>query len=65
MKYENGRYLLTAEDGTTTLANGQLRLQDDGTPSLRLVGVVQDSQVMANVAVVGDAFHIFTKVRYN
>ena len=61
--YKDSSYLLTTEDGTTTRATCHLRPEDDDhTPSLRLVGVVQESQVSANVAVVGDMLHIFTKV---
>lgn len=63
MSYEGERnYLLTLEDGLTTRASGHLR-QEGGmeAPSLKLEGVLQDSQVSANVAVVGDVVHIFTK----
>ena len=66
VRYENkGSYLLSSEDGSVDIhASGSITQEEGeaaGTWSLRLVGVVQDAIVSANVAVVGDQVHIFTK----
>ena len=61
----DGEYSLTSGGLTGVQASGIIE-QEQGVgiraQSLKLVGVVQDSRVSANVAVVGDMVHIFTKV---
>ena len=37
--------------------------EDQGVWSMRLRGTIADHRVTASVAVVGDAIHLFTKVR--
>ena len=63
VEYRSDGYHLTTEDGVTSMARCRLR-QDGGgaSASLKLEGMAQDSQVSANVVVVANTFHLFTKV---
>jgi len=64
VEYRGEDYYLTTEDGITSVARCSLRQEGGGASAvLKLEGVVQDSQVSANVAVIGNTFHLFTKVR--
>ena len=51
------------EDSCSVMASGQLHWEEKrGVHALKLKGVVNDRQVVANVAVIGDNIHLFNKV---
>lgn len=60
-----GQYLLSVKEGGGMSAVGQLEWEGQGggaRQSLKLRGTIGDRQVLADVAVVEDTIHIFTRV---
>ena len=60
---EDGSYLLSALDGSRKEVQAGCELTTEEGGSWKLTGVLGDRQVTANVAVVDDSLHVFTRVR--